>query len=194
MITSSRLWFLRWFGEASFRHFLGIVLEKTKGWLPMELLTNLTLPFIEKDQLLYFKQTDDVIFLIIELRSSSSKCPKCQATSHRRHSRYTRLVKDLANADTPVEIQVITSKWFCENTECNARVFTERIPWLQPYHRRTERLERVIETIGFSTSCLAAEKICRSLHIPVSHDTILRSIKNKSFTPENPEGSPFCRN
>lgn len=81
-------------------------------------------------------------------------------------------------------------KWFCDNPDCLKKVFTERLLWLAPYQRKTARLERVIEKIAFSTNCLTAEKICQSLHIHISHDTLLRRVKGISF---NHQVSPFCR-
>lgn len=159
----------------------------------MELVTSLTLPNVEKDQLVYVQETGDLLFLILKIDSSSSTCPKCNHATHRRHSRYTRLVNDLAYAERTVTIQLMTNKWFCDHPDCDVRVFTERIPWLKPYGRRTNRLEKVIESIAFSTNCLAAEKICRSLHIPISHDAILQSVKKRIPTIEKPGGFPFRR-
>lgn len=39
----------------------------------------------------------------------------------------------------------------------------------------------MIEKIAFSTNCLTAEKVCQSLHIPTSHDALLRRIRTASF-------------
>lgn len=146
----------------------------------MELRTHITLPFIEDHQLVYSEQTEEKLFLIIDLKTESAACPRCQHTSRRKHCRYTRYVKDLAYAATPVEIQVLSNKWVCNSTDCEIRVFTERIPWLNPYQRRTVRLEEVLEKIAFSTNCLIGEKVCEALHIPVSHDTLLNIVKKRS--------------
>ena len=53
------------------------------------------------------------------------------------------------------------------------KIFTERYNWLSPNGRRTARTEELLRKIAFSTSCLTAEKVARSAHIPVSHDTLL---------------------
>lgn len=70
----------------------------------MELHTQITLPYIDHHQLVYSEQTEEKIFLIVEMKTKSSPCPRCQHTSHRKHCRYIRYVKNLAYADTPVEI------------------------------------------------------------------------------------------
>lgn len=49
----------------------------------------------------------------------------------------------------------------------------------------------MIEKIAFSTNCLTAEKICRTLLVSVSHDTLLRRVKTTDF---DLSPSPFRRN
>ncbi|MDJ0333588.1 transposase family protein [Planococcus sp. S3-L1] len=144
----------------------------------------------ENLRLLYQKQTEEELFFIIEVHSSSALCPACHQISHRAHSRYSRKVDDLPISDLHVHFQALLHKWFCDNRDCPTKVFTERLSWLQSYKRKTDRLEDIIEKIAFSTNCLTAEKVCRTMHIPVSHDTLLRRVKSVTFdsTP-----SPFRR-
>lgn len=143
----------------------------------------------EELHLLYQKQTEEEVFFIPEVRSFSAMCPACHQISNRAHSRYCRNVDDLPVSDCHVHFQVLLQKWFCDTSDCSTKVFTERLSWLQSYKRKTERLKASIEKIAFSTNCLTAEKVCQEMHIPVSHDTLLRRVKAVSFdlTP-----SPFC--
>lgn len=141
--------------------------------------------------LLYQEQTEGMLFFIVERRSSSAVCPSCHRVSHRTHSRYTRKVNDLPVADRQVNFQVLLHKWFCDHSDCPTKIFTERLPWLQTYKRKTERLEDMIEKIAFSTNCLTAEKVCRILHVSVSHDTLLRRVRAADF---DLPPSPFRRN
>lgn len=136
------------------------------------------------------EQTNQNLFMILEVNSSSATCPTCRKPSSRPHSRYCRRVNDLPYSDLTVQLQILVRKWFCDNSECESRVFTERLSWLKPYQRRTERLEQALEKIALSTNCLTAEKVCRALHIPISHDTLLRKVKKLSFEPGH---SPFRR-
>ncbi|WP_156302527.1 transposase family protein [Salinicoccus sp. YB14-2] len=141
-------------------------------------------------QVIYKVQSEKEIFLIIKIDSQSATCPSCHSGSSHRHSRYCRNVQDLPVSECYFHFQIIVQKWFCDNPDCQKKVFTERLSWLAPYQRKTARLERVIEKIAFSTNCLTAEKVCESLHIRISHDTLLRRVKNVSF---NHQASPFCR-
>jgi len=154
------------------------------------LVENLLFHIDEKVHVLYQEQTDDELFFIIKVDSSSAVCPSCHKSSFRKHSRYYRHVDDLPISNRYVHFQILLHKWFCDEPDCPAKVFTERLPWIQPYKRKTSRLETVIEKIAFSTNCLTAEKVCQALHIPVSHDTLLRRVKAFSID-VNP--SPFRR-
>jgi hypothetical protein len=82
-------------------------------------------------------------------------------------------------------------KWFCDNVDCSTKIFTERLTWLSPYRRKTNRMEKILRTLTFSMSCLQAEKVCRRLHMPTSHDTLLNLIK-KTDIQSDYEDSPFC--
>ncbi|MBE1557211.1 transposase family protein, partial [Sporosarcina limicola] len=137
---------------------------------------------------LHEEQTDKELFFIVEVDSSSARCPSCQMMSSRAHSRYTRHVDDLPISDRHVHFQILLHKWFCDEPNCTVIVFTERLSWLQTYKRKTNRLEEVIEKIAFSTNCLTAEKVCKALHIPVSHDTLLRRVQAVTFPQK---ASPF---
>jgi len=141
-------------------------------------------------QVMYKVQSEKEIFLIIKIDLHSTPCPSCQSDTSRRHSRYCRNVQDLPVSECYFHFQIIVQKWFCDNPDCQKKVFTERLAWLALYQRKTVRLEKVIDKIAFSTNCLTAEKVCESLHIHISHDTLLRRIKNVSF---NHPASPFCQ-
>lgn len=116
----------------------------------------------EKAQIIYEKQTEKELFFIIQINSTSAICPSCQNCSIRVHSRYCRNVDDLPISDYHVQFQILTHKWFCDNPDCPKSIFTERLSWLQPYKRKTNRLEKAIEKIAFSTNCLTAEKVCKA--------------------------------
>jgi len=144
----------------------------------------------ENAQIIYKDQSENEIFLIIKINSHSATCPSCNVSSYRSHSRYCRNVQDLPVSDCYVHFQIIVRKWFCDNPDCQQKIFTERLSWLDSYQRNTKRLEEVIEKIAFSTNCLTAEKVCQSLHIRISHDTLLRRVRDVSF---DYEVSPFRR-
>lgn len=139
---------------------------------------------------LYTEQTNQKIRFFVESKSSTCICPSCQTVSSRSHSRYQRVIQDLPINEKEVEIILFSRKWFCDSTLCTQKVFTERYSWLSANRRRTVRAEELLRKLAFSTSCLSAEKLARSLHIPVSHDTLLNLLYSTTLTPEV---SPFCR-
>lgn len=89
-----------------------------------------------------------------------------------------------------VTLLLITRKWFCEEPECTIKIFTEKYDWFSPNGRRTARAEKVLRKLAFATSCLSAEKVAQSIHLPVSHDTLLNLVRKTNI---EPEVSPFCR-
>ncbi|MDQ0221233.1 transposase family protein [Peribacillus cavernae] len=133
----------------------------------------------EKIEILMQTVTKDECFFILEVTSSSAKCPHCGALSQRTHSRYIRHIDDLPAQDHHIHFQLISYKWFCDRVDCPSKVFTERLPWIKPYKRKTIRLEKSLRKIAFSTNCLTAEKVCQALRIPVSHDSLLRRVKEE---------------
>lgn len=142
-------------------------------------------------QVIYRKITAEELFFILKVESNQATCPSCSNTSQRAHSRYTRKISDLPAGGISVHLQLITRKWFCDHEPCSVKVFSERLNWMHPYARTTNRLEEVVRKVGFSTNCLTAEKVCHSLGISISHDSILRRIKKPINQPTGV--SPFRR-
>lgn len=141
--------------------------------------------------IVYQQITDKEFFFILKVESHQAVCPTCSSIAQRVHSRYTRNIIDLPAGGTSVHLQLLTKKWFCDRPTCKIKVFTERLHWLHPYARKTNRLEETIRHIGFSTNCLTAEKVCQMLGIPISHDAILRRLKEPINKPE--VNCPFRR-
>ncbi|WP_077706695.1 transposase family protein [Virgibacillus dokdonensis] len=137
----------------------------------------------------YIIHHSQLLELVVFLESKSSKCPECNDYTSKRHSAYMRKIFDLPFQNKAVILHVKSYKWFCENDTCKRKIFTERLPWID-CHRRTKRLEEALRTIVFSTSAVQAEHVCRSLKMPVSHDTLLRLVYRTSLLRRE---SPFHR-
>lgn len=147
----------------------------------------------ENLQFIHSYQEDNHLIFLFKLQTMSARCPSCGHLSVRPHSYYTRVVRDLPIQDQDVTLLIQLHKWFCDQNECQTKIFTERLEWLKPFHRKTNRLEEVLRTLAFSMSCLQAEKVCQRLHMPTSHDALLSLIKKTPVQPEH-EDSPFCSN
>jgi transposase len=154
---------------------------------------NLLEPILNLDkemEILDYEIQENMVFLRIKSSKQSASCPDCKQVSTRGHSFYHRLVKDLPVGERSVYLRVQIRKWFCSNPTCPTHIFVERFAWLPTHKTYTKRLEDFLRTVSFSTSCLQAEQICSQHHISVSHDTLLRVVKD---TPLNTDHSPFCR-
>lgn len=132
----------------------------------------------------------DLLELVVFLQSKFATCPVCNHQTIKRHSAYMRKIFDLPFQDKAVLFHIKSHKWFCKNDTCKRKVFTERLPWIDHYQRRTKRLEEALRTIVFSTSAVQAEHVCQSLNMPVSHDTLLRLVYSTSLPRKE---SPFRR-
>lgn len=120
------------------------------------------------ERIIYQQITEEELYFILKVESEQVTCPACSNPSNRAHSRYVRCINDLPAGGLSVHFKLITRKWFCDNEACPSKVFTERLSWMQPYARMTNRLDEAIRKIGFSTNSLTAEKVCESLGIAVS--------------------------
>jgi len=66
------------------------------------------------------------------------KCLVCSNPTHRIHSRYERTLADLPWADHSITLQLRVRPFFCINTLCKRRIFTERLTSVTaPWARRT---------------------------------------------------------
>jgi transposase len=83
--------------------------------------------------------------LLIRARSIQPEnvCPLCGTSTTRVHSRYERTLQDLPWGNRRVRLRVGVRRFFCPNTACARRIFTERLaPLAEPYARRTLRPRR----------------------------------------------------
>lgn len=81
--------------------------------------------------------------MVISLSPTDQKgvCPHCQTISQRVHSCYQRQPADLPFAGYTVRLDMAVRRFFCDNNQCKAKTFSERIStFIKPYARRTNRL------------------------------------------------------
>ncbi|WP_100332269.1 transposase family protein [Bacillus xiapuensis] len=154
--------------------------------------TQLLFQFNSPIDMIHEHVSDNELFCIMNISSSSARCPSCDVFSSRAHSHYTRKIDDLPISGRHVTLQIRLRKWFCDEPSCSRKIFTERLSWAHSYRRKTTRLEKILTELTLSTNCLAAERSCKALHIRVSHDTLLRLVKSMDLPERKP--SPFCRN
>lgn len=98
---------------------------------------------------LYQEAAENELFFILKVESNQATCPDCANISQGVHSSYTRKINDLPSGGISVHFQLITRKWFCDHEQCDVKVFTERLSWMQPYARKTNRLEEAVRKLAF---------------------------------------------
>jgi transposase len=143
----------------------------------------MNLQSLYKDWILLFSKINDSdIQLYLQANQSSNRCPSCQTISSRIHSRYWRTVKDLSILSLSVHLHVRSRKFFCDNTSCDQRIFTERQEkWWLPYARRTNRLSSFLKQLGFTLSAEAAHKVSVAYGTSISPDSFLYLIRKEEL-------------
>jgi transposase len=127
---------------------------------------------------------NDILSINIVSSQIDSICPCCSKKSGRVHSRYRRTLNDLPILDKKVNLKLCTRKFFCDNEKCDRVIFTERYTKLiKAYARKTDRLNKLLESISFATSAETASKIANISITNLSPDTILRIIKRTEIIP-----------
>jgi len=110
-------------------------------------------------------------------RSETAVCPICGTESIRIHSCQKRTAKDLPILGKGVTLDITQKKYFCDNRECVADIFTETNELIEPYGHFTTRCREYMLKIATHVSCEAAVKILAYQGISVSGDTLLNMLK-----------------
>jgi transposase len=120
-----------------------------------------------------------VIIFSVRTRAATATCPLCGHAAERVHSRYPRTLLDLPWQGNAVRIELTCRKFFCDNRDCQRRIFAEPIPTVAArYARKTERLAGVLRELTYLVGGEAAAKIARAVGLMVSPDTLLASLRN----------------
>lgn len=118
------------------------------------------------------------VCIILKSNTLDGKCNCCGNKTTKVHSRYKRQVLDLPILDRYTKLSIITRRFFCINTNCKRKIFSEEFNgFLLKYKRLTERLSNYLINIGLSQSANQAHRIIKKF-IPVSASTILRLAKS----------------
>jgi len=109
--------------------------------------------------------------------SSSALCPDCGVTSHSRHSRYWRKLRDLPMQGASVTLKVQMGRWRCRSRQCLRQIFTERVDdVLLPHSQQTNRLSEVHRLVGRALGGRSGQRLLKRLGMPSSRHTLLRQV------------------
>lgn len=127
-----------------------------------------------------------VVCLSVKSCSTQSQCPCCEQLSQRIHSHYQRKLKDLPCSSHAVQIVLNVRRFFCDNSACEQRIFTERLPELVvPHARRTQRVVTLMQQIGLLVGGSASVDVLAYMGITISRWTVLRDVR-KVALPASP--------
>ncbi|MCL2813662.1 MAG: ISL3 family transposase [Oscillospiraceae bacterium] len=135
------------------------------------------------------REIDRQLIIEMESRSRMVKCDKCGHEMMKRHGTYIRTVQDLPILGKNVELKIKSYEYYCSESECGKKVFSETYDgFLSKYRRMTTRCEELVRMLGMETSSEGAARICETMGIKTSGDTIIRMIREYA----EEEGAPEC--
>ena len=124
-----------------------------------------------------FHYTSSEIKLNVISSQVASQCPVCQVISTKVHSRYLRMIGDLPVSGKIATINLQVRKFFCENSVCIRKIFSERFKQqLKSYARRFERLNELLSSMGLDLGGNVAHRVGKLYFLRISASTILRLI------------------
>lgn len=130
--------------------------------------------------------TASTVILVAHTTAATGACPLCGQRSSRVHSHYQRTPRDLPFGTRPVRLLVRVRRFFCDQSTCSRRTFAERLPDLLPVNaQRTARFSAGVRALGFASNGEAAARISHTLQLPLSPDTVLRSLRQAPL-PDRP--------
>ena len=132
----------------------------------------------------------DVEIVLITARAvaAAAACPLCGAASSRIHSRYIRSVSDLPCAGRGIRLRLAARRFRCDEPHCEQRIFAERFDddILRARSRRTARLDSIVHCLRLALGGRPGASFARRLMLPVSNDTLLRTVRRRSRRPTEP--------
>ncbi len=140
-------------------------------------LVKQVLPDIASLQVEQVEVTSQGLLIRASSIQSEKVCPLCETSTTRVHSRYERALQDLPWGNRRVRLRVCVRRFFCPNTACARRIFTERLaPLAEPYARRTVRLCQALLAIAWAEGGEAGARQSKALGMPVCAATLLSQL------------------
>jgi transposase len=138
----------------------------------------------------HMRREATTLLVLVRSTSPAACCPVCASSSESVHSQYERTVTDLPWGGSPLRLQLIVRRFFCRNSLCIRRIFTERLPDLvQPWAHMTNRLREALRVVSFATSAEAGSRLAPHVGMRSWASTLLRSQRATSL----PQPEPFTK-
>lgn len=125
-------------------------------------------------------QTDNEIHITMRAHSKQCSCPKCGTISTHRHGTYERKLQDLPILGKSTWLFVNAYEYQCDNPDCNVTTFVETVNgFLNYYSRMTDRCADFICTLAMETSCEGCSRICKTMNLKISGDSVIRLLTKR---------------
>ncbi|WP_288883417.1 ISL3 family transposase [Pedobacter panaciterrae] len=122
--------------------------------------------------------------IYVQSRQRICRCPDCLKPSKKLHSYYSRKFRDLPTFGKNCIIYLRSRKYRCLTETCERKIFTERFAdHFEPCKQRTKRLDEKLLTTVLEMGGKSAERVCKSLSMPISDSTLLRLINKAPLPP-----------
>jgi transposase len=122
------------------------------------------------------------IIALVQSHQAANCCPLCHHPSSRIHSRYIRHLLDLPWHGVAMRGELHVRRFFCDESSCRRRIFTERLPQVvAPYARRTARLDEWFRLVGLALGGEAGACLLRRRGVCTSPDALLSPIRSLRY-------------
>lgn len=130
----------------------------------------------------------DVIVVTAHGQFRGCRCPECGTTSLRVHSRYSRIITDLPCAGRKIKLHLTVRRFVCIVVHCRRKIFAERYGdgVIRPMACRTARGESLVYHLALALGGRPAARVADRLGLPVSNDTLLRTVRRHDRPPPPP--------
>jgi len=133
-------------------------------------------------RLQYLIPSEEQLTLVVQTIQEIARCPRCQHSATRVHSRYCRQIADLPWNGLPVTWRLEARRFFCEQPGCSQGIFAERLDGvLASFAHRTQRLEEALVLVALALGGEAGSRLAREWGVKVSPDTLLRLVKARQL-------------
>lgn len=131
-------------------------------------------------QLEHYDLNSDTYHLTLHVSSTqvTTQCPLCGRLTQRIHSRYERTLTDLPCVEFNLTLILQVCKFFCLNTACHRRIFTERIPTVtMPWARKTARLIQRLKAVALALGGAAGARLSQHIGLSCCGSTLLNHLQ-----------------
>src|SRR5579859_2745473 len=144
-------------------------------------------PHLGDFRLLSYSRETKCLVLTCERVTVDAPCPLCGTTAHRIHSRYQRTIWDLSVQNVQVLLHLHVRKFYCDQSDCPRRIFSERLPQVtSPHGRFTFALRQFLGQLGQEQGGASAARSAALQGLQVTARAILRFMQTLPLLPIAP--------